>query len=271
MQSFSQRHGFSPIPTVMQVTDLDSDSRLAIWNMMVVVNEVSSRRIPQATLDLIATDLWVGPLKKARDEKPWSSAVWETVKREILHGEWFNALNITEAYVHISATRITDGPDLQKFFNTALKENLVSYKFIDGMLVAIDSEEGSRAIEAAFAVTEPHAGAREHLSRSARLLSDRTNPDFANSIKESISAVESIVRSVTGENTLGAGIKRLNSGGHAIHPALSSAWSKMYGWTSDADGIRHGSISPADSSQALAKYTLTTCSAFINYLLSIAE
>ena len=41
----------------------------------------------------------------------------------------------------------------------------------------------------------------------------------------------------------------------------------MFGYTSDADGIRHaGSGEPVEIDFAFAKYILVTCSAFVNYL-----
>lgn len=41
----------------------------------------------------------------------------------------------------------------------------------------------------------------------------------------------------------------------------------MFGYTSDADGIRHGGEGePVDLDPAFAKYMLVTCSAFVNYL-----
>lgn len=52
-----------------------------------------------------------------------------------------------------------------------------------------------------------------------------------------------------------------------IHPALEGAWSKMYGWTSDAEGIRHAAVEAAEADQAIAKYMLITCSAFVTYLI----
>jgi hypothetical protein len=110
------------------------------------------------------------------------------------------------------------------------------------------------------------AGARYALDRAVELLADRVSPDYPNSIKESISAVEAVVKKVTSEGTLGAGLSKMEAAGLAIHPALKSAWSKMYGWTSDDDGIRHGSIDPSEADQAIAKYMLVTCSAFVSYL-----
>lgn len=56
-------------------------------------------------------------------------------------------------------------------------------------------------------------------------------------MKESISAVEALVKQVTGtKDTFGAALKKL---GVDAHPAFVEACSKIYGYTSDADGIRH--------------------------------
>ena len=52
-----------------------------------------------------------------------------------------------------------------------------------------------------------------------------------------------------------------------IHPALKTAFEKLYGYTSDANGIRHANgIGEGNSTFAEAKYMLISCSAFINYL-----
>lgn len=45
-------------------------------------------------------------------------------------------------------------------------------------------------------------GANIHLTKALSLLSDRNKPDYRNSIKESISAVEATCKSLTGISTL---------------------------------------------------------------------
>ena len=100
---------------------------------------------------------------------------------------------------------------------------------------------------------------------------DRQKPDYENSIKESISAVEAICCIITGETgsqaTLGKTLKRLEDHGVTIHPSMGQAFSKLYGYTSDADGIRHGGIDFTNAPAEDAKYMLLSCSAFVNYLI----
>lgn len=117
----------------------------------------------------------------------------------------------------------------------------------------------------------PYNSINVHLKKATELFSRRPLPDYENSIKESISAVEavcSIITGLSGKNaTLGKTIKKLKDYGVHIHPSMENAFSSMYGYTSDEDGIRHGGIdfkwAPAED----AKYMLVSCSAFVNYLI----
>ncbi len=52
-----------------------------------------------------------------------------------------------------------------------------------------------------------------------------------------------------------------------IHSAMKAGFEKMYGYTSDADGIRHGGIDFTNAPAEDAKYMLISCSAFVNYLV----
>lgn len=69
------------------------------------------------------------------------------------------------------------------------------------------------------------------------------------------------------QSTLGKTLKKLTTSGVHIHPALVNAFESIYGYTSDEDGIRHGSIDFSNAPSEDAKYMLISCSAFINYLI----
>ena len=110
-----------------------------------------------------------------------------------------------------------------------------------------------------------------HLSKALELLSDRENPDYQNSIKESISAVESIVNIVIGRANVALN-KGLQSLPFEIDNNFKQGMIRLYSWTSSSDGIRHGAhegeiLSGFDE----AKYMLVSCCAFINYLISKNE
>ncbi|MCZ7542089.1 MAG: hypothetical protein M5R40_00440 [Anaerolineae bacterium] len=100
------------------------------------------------------------------------------------------------------------------------------------------------------------------------MLADRENPDYRNSIKEAISAVEATAKIITGDKkaTLRQALKRLG-----LHPALESGLSSIYGYTSDADGIRHALTDEPNVTHDDAKFMLVSCSAFVNYLIARAN
>ncbi|MDM1551616.1 hypothetical protein [Empedobacter falsenii] len=107
------------------------------------------------------------------------------------------------------------------------------------------------------------------METAIELFSNKTNPDYRNSIKESISAVESICIIITEDPkvTLGQALKKLEEKGIIINKALKSGFSNLYGYTSEGDGIRHGLMEESNLNQEDARYMLVTCSAFINYLI----
>jgi len=52
-----------------------------------------------------------------------------------------------------------------------------------------------------------------------------------------------------------------------LHPALKGAFDKLYGYTSDADGIRHALLEEDKVTFEQAKFMLVVCSAFTNYVV----
>ena len=108
-----------------------------------------------------------------------------------------------------------------------------------------------------------------HIKAALLKLSDKKNPDYRNSIKESISAVEAICRKVTGKGTLGESLKELESSGIVLNDQLKAGIEKLYVYTNQkGTGIRHALM---ENGNAItfheAKFMLVACSAFINFLI----
>jgi hypothetical protein len=273
MPTFSQRAGYTPTRSVIQHEDLDDETRVALWNVLVAANSrIGDFQSGYKSTDQLATVIWAVEFNKPRDERPSEDRVFRVVKDQMLGGPWYSVLDMIEAYVGYFDSFKPDGmrgwtQKVIEAFNQTFEQYLVDCRFIDEQLVQVGTAIEVDAITDALSRTTDFGGARQSIKRAADLLSDRSNPDYLNSIKESISAVESVVVNVTGKKTLGAGLKQLTDKGVTIHPALEQAWNKMYGWTSDADGIRHAAIEESESSQAMAKYMLVTCSAFVVYLI----
>jgi hypothetical protein len=121
-------------------------------------------------------------------------------------------------------------------------------------------------------VRSQYGSCSNHIKKAIKLMYDKDKPDYENSIKEAITAVEAICQIILNNNktTLGEALKLLEKDGLKIHPALKDAFIKLYGYTSDENGIRHaGGLDEPKSTFEEAKYMLVSCSAFVSYLICL--
>lgn len=276
---FSQRYGYKPAKDAIQVDGIDEALRNGLWSLLEIhvwSHAVASRSVSgyyylssTSNSDLLelSVQLWLEHFKQPVDQigDDWSS-VLARLKRYFFGAEWFEVYDFIEfVFQHYSK------PGFQSRFivacNARLEKESSGYRFVGGLITRVtDKIEVDQIDEALAAAKGP---IRVHLERALALLSDRVAPDYRNSIKESISAVESLVALTTTSNsgTLGQLLKKLDDQ-IGLHPALKSAFSSLYGYTSDADGIRHALLEVENIRFEDAKFFLVTCSAFVSFVLA---
>ena len=180
---------------------------------------------------------------------------------------WYIIFDFIERYLKICDDATFD--KMQAEFNAILEDEVSAYRILDGLVVPITNKSEMGSIS--DAMNTPFEACNIHIAKALELFANREKPDYENSIKESISAVESICSEITGiegaQATLGKTIKKLKDAGIHIHPAMENAFTSLYGYTSDEGGIRHGSIDFVEAPSEDAKFMLITCSAFVNYLV----
>ena len=177
------------------------------------------------------------------------------------------SLNLVDQYSGFSES------DICGQFNAVFAEEMSGYRFIDGQLAPISNPEEVSAVEQSLETTLRVGlkGAHEHIASSLKLLSKKPHPDYRNSIKESISAVESISKQLGSPDSQGLAGALNNLGAKVgLHGALKAGFLNLYGYTSDADGIRHALLDEPNVGFDEAKYMLVACSAFVNYLAAKA-
>lgn len=274
---FSQRKGLKPIRVGIQVDGIDTDLRNALWDaiQLAVWDKHEDRSyygyLADSSLNWLFKLLWHKYFKTPIDLLPerLSEAI-ARVRKYFFSCEWYEAYDLIEFIAaHASDAQ---GKELMELSNLIMERELSAYRFIDHKIVQISSTEEVESIEQAIANDALSEGARVHLKAALGLLSDRKSPDYRNSIKESISAVESLAQALTGDPkaTLGSALKYLEQGG-GMHPALKSSLSSLYGYTSDADGIRHALLEEANLTFTDAKFMLVACTNFVNYMLGKAS
>jgi hypothetical protein len=159
-------------------------------------------------------------------------------------------------------------------FNKMFEIEHSGFRFIGGVLSQItDAIELKSISDSLEDLTKSGlSGGKKHIQTALEHFSKRPNPDYRNSIKESISAVESVAKIIGSKDGDGiANALRVLSEKTSIHGALRSAFEKLYGFTSDDDGIRHAMIDDPSVGFDEAKYMIISCSAFCSYLIGKAQ
>ena len=162
---------------------------------------------------------------------------------------------------------------IQSVFNRIFAEELSGYRFVAGELVPLSGPEEVAAIESALAVTSTAglSGAHTHIATALQLLAKRPDPDYRNSIKESISAVEALAKQLGSADSQGlAGALTELGKKIPIHGGLRAGLLSLYGYTSDEGGIRHAMLEEPNLGYDEAKYMAVACSAFVNFLAAKA-
>jgi hypothetical protein len=226
--------------------------------------------LENADLAGLFTDLWHEYFKKPVDQISTSchQAV-HSIRSYFFAAKWNEVYDILEFIVN------HEPPDRQRKSliadsNSNLEAELSGYRFVSGKIVPITTEQEMSAVERALVETVSlFPNSRKHLHQAITLLAQRPNPDYRNTIKESISAVEALCAAITGnpKATLGQALKAIDPQAE-LHGALLSAFDKLYGYTSDADGIRHALMEETALEQEDAVFMLVACSAFISYVIA---
>ncbi len=276
---FSQRIQKKPIEKLIQKESIDVDLKNSLWNALtifywdkfkdynLVPNQYTS--ITGSNLEKLIYSLWLDYFKEPVDTIP--SKFYEvktTMKTYFFQADWFEIYDFIE-FVPTHGPHRWKGEYIEAV-NAFLERENSAYRFIEETLTEITSEIEAQSIEIAIEKSTPYHGTKKHLQTALSLMSNRKKPDYRNSIKESISAVESLSKIITSnkKTTLGEALKILEKD-YEIHPALKSAFSALYGYTNDEGGIRHALLEEDNLTKADAKFMLVTCSAFINYVIEM--
>ena len=264
---FSQRIGITPVKTVLQVNDMDTDLRNGLWNVILEQfwGNIQFRHYSNEEMQFNANKyIWTNFLKKAADTF-YSNYAEKNIRKWFFEAQWYEIYDFIEFIISIGFNE--NYKQLVESFNYILQKEVSGYRIVDFKIVQITSEEEIQSIEEALYNSDTFKSVNTHLKTALDLLADRKSPDYRNSIKESISSVEAFCKIIVNDDkaTLGEALSKIEKT-HKIHNALKKSLSSLYGYTSDNAGIRHALLE-TDVEVAFedAKFMLVSCSAFINY------
>lgn len=277
---FSQKIGQSPIREAIQIASMDTKLKTKLWNVLYLrLDDMNKAFFGDQRINKICMLIWTEFFDKRADKIPlWGENV--NVLEFITFIEnwyfntatWYEKYDFIEFYIKIH----TDFLGQSEFVfdcNDVLQKELSGYRIVGGYIAQISSDEEIVEIEDALRNSCKWTPVNSHLKKSIELFSNRETPDYRNSMKESISAVESLCCIITKEKktTLAKALAKVEKK-FPIHPALKKTFIALYGYTNDASGIRHA-LSEGDKALSFddAKFMLVTCAAFVNYLKAKCE
>lgn len=274
---FSDRSDIFPIKTEVQKESLDERFRTRLYNLfMEYYRSMQLGRVDKEVGNAFLHEFYLtsynyeGYYNGSNGNTIFLNAVRDTIVKD----HWANVLTLIEFWDNLSNVYYkyrygSSDNEFRQTINNIFEMEFVGYRMIDSNITPIISDIEIMAIEESL--QNPSSEVKAHIKKALEKLSDRENPDYENSIKESISSVEAMANIITGGHnaTLGKALEQLEKHGVYIHPSLKQSFKTLFGYTSDSTGIRHaGTLGGEGSTFEEAQFMLITCSAFNNYLLA---
>jgi len=268
--TFEQREGVAPLPRQLELGEISNELRAIVWHIFDVHIEAKSSSMGGASW---IDDPWKSILREKwvfRDHRlePYSSRYKDRMadlKKVVEYGDYGQFLGLLEWILRRQACP----KKFRDHVTWALVKAKSAYRVIDGdTILAISDEAEAETMNKvlgelkAAGLTAP----RTHLKRSAEHL---TAGLWADAVRESVHAVESVARLLSpGETGLGPALHSLEKAAR-IHPALKAGFKSIYGYSSDEQGIRHPLVEDhaAQVDETDAIFMLGACASFVSYLI----
>lgn len=279
MKNFSERTGITKTKEETQIESMNNALRNCLWNTLHKFYWISGgygainfyRTVPE--MGKFVETLWDSFFRSPIDTIPddWVKTN-EIIRNYFYKAEWYEVYD----FVEFTATNYPNeykNANFVKECNRILECELSAYRFVGKRITVITSKTELSEIEEAMA--SPLKSVNIHIENALKLMSDKVSPDYRNSIKESISAVEAICKLLANDEktTLGRALNIIERERKiTLHPSLKEAFSNLYTYTNDADGIRHAlKEEKVNAEVEEAKFMIVACSAFVNYLVTKAK
>lgn len=266
--SFEQREGLIPLPTQLQRGEISKELRAKLWAY--VHGQIASQSMSLSR----GTGYWAEVLRDVhvlRDHRRIDQ--FRALQSFQQLGDMFERGTYERVYGwldYVIQHAKTPG-GFGAVIGNILAEGRSAYRVVDNQILPLASDEERQAFEKALqdASADKFVGAKSHLRAAGTNL---TNGRFAESIRESISSVESVARTLEPTGDFSKALAKLETK-ISIHPALKKGFTAIYGYTSDEGGIRHALLDAGEAAvdEIDAIFFLGACSSFVSYLIGKAR
>lgn len=268
--TFREAEGADPLPRQLQLGELPQSTKAKLW--AVIHSRIEAARSPTYWRHLI--DPMETLSRRYYVEVEHRLAHTFTSEVDFLIGMWschfersasyVETLNVTQWFVRNYPSTKT-----RREIESILVEDRCAYRLVnDDTIVPIASPEEGQSIMRAINATELSriGGAKAHLLDAAAELSAGR---FANSIRESMSAVEAVVLTTTGETSFSKAVALMDQR-RPMNGAFKIALNRLYDFTSQEPGLRHAKREDEQAAveERDAIFMLGVCASFITFMLA---
>ena len=279
--TFAQRDGKAPLPEAMELEHIPQKFRQFVW--FSIDEEIGKLSGIGAIDDFyeahqihgIAQILWSFKFEISlipHDEIPHQSPSTDRkFSREIvLYGQYHEVITFVEYILRHEECPL----DLYCAIEHAFARTSTAYFVgkigeIPTIMPRISHEAGEATRQDIETLNASNMdGATTHLRHATEHINSGHHAD---SIADSIHAVESVACKIDpkANKTLGSALNSLEKSGVLKHPALKEAFKKLYGYTSDEEGVRHALVlkGAADVGLDESIFMFGACASFAAYLI----
>ena len=268
--TFEQAEGVAPIPSQLALRELSRQLRSRLWAIIYgLLNEHKGhndfgygRSFVGGTFAAILRDYWILHEFNFADEYTNDFSFWERKLGDIFK---MSSYATVLGFLQFVLRHRNCPHRFSQAIDTALRYCKAAYFVSGDTILPAATDQDKYVVETALesAKSAGYSGARVHLVRAGEALAQGA---WADSVRESIHAVESVTRIISSEGTtLSSALVVLQKKGR-MNPNLKRAMNALYDYTSDQHGIRHALIfDEADVSENDALYMFSVCSAFVTY------
>lgn len=263
--SFLQAQGMAPLPRLASGTSVTPKFQALAYSLLIGALRYQTgygSTNPSKTALLV----WVDYFNRYADEIPY----FEDDFRKHLKSYVSDGACLLDLLQYCARNKVFDVESF-KGIKALLEQELISFRFIgdyysgEATLIPFSDEDEADANEKDYAELANYGSAKKHFLQATEELKAG---HYRGSVSESISGVESIIKSLSGQPgvTLGDGLKLLSKD-NELHPALKKGLESIYGWTNSPNGMRHALSDEAkEVNEAEARYMLSACLAFSAWL-----
>lgn len=217
----------------------------------------------------------------SEDYDSWTC--WDALKCRLMNLEWYQfydfveitAIKIKEKEIEYSSAWDNSRfesfmfPSYRQKVNDLFSQHKIQWKLSDGgkLETSLPKDLETRVAAIDSTLQDEFEPARVHYSKArSYILSPSKDPE--NSIKESVSAVESVCKAIYPKcATLGDALKAMKRE-QLISPMLVTVFEKFYAYTNAEPAVRHGSNKMSGVDEMDAELALHMSAAFIRTIIS---